>query len=990
LRAYALGSYNLRLETRMAGPSIGNMHAKTRIDSQVAKWYAAVNLLRFLEIAGGEATKRILVVGGGADEVTDFIRLPPGWSVDSCDPITNPAAVLSQEAPTYRCRLQDLGKEFPGVKYDVLVFNHSLYYFAPLELVRVMSELGAKLALATHHDFSDATNRTRLMHDGEVQYWRAPGSADRVLCRVGGNSFNYEHSDMAWVSRGTQIRVGESGMTWSRLRTCGVVQVTGFVSTSGNQVVQDTSEPPPLDDQCVVGVEETTRMGVGRALDSTGIATLARFLRSKVSKVKGVNFPSLVSKVVERVVDSNRAVTESISRFSASSWRSAVEFASFGEAPTFLDAFFQTLKAMVKRGLSSFGAIADSWLSVAKSLFKLMVPKPMNWVVEILDAGHGLTERLAGVASETVLSVWWPGCLVNSVMELVVCNPLGALLQLLPIVVPWWAFAVLHVLWDVSAGPLISPIVEADVCVADDSSAVVTALDSSAHLRVPQDLLCPCSPGVGCVHVGWITSVSCVVCRGCVHNLIRGLETRVLFEKAEVDEEYWRGLMKDISWMPEIHVLPDEDAYMAHLSPQKRKQHTVGLPLTQFGEAVVAFTKSEKLAKASLTPEGTVTLTMKPRIISQRSDEYRSTFAAWCWAAGGVMKRWGRMTHVTYSAGMTGVDVGKWMDEQMLGIDDPVAVLNDFSSFDGTQSPSALGAQYRVLREKFGFPADLPLERDLETFGRWRRDPRVIYEVVGTRKSGNSDTSIGNSIINSLVIMYALRTVGVDWQTGQYAVLVLGDDSVVLVPRECSARFAGELEEASVRAGFKPKVFVREIQEADFCSSNFMPINVDEHVLVWKLGLMFCKAASWCRPPVGWSFQLGDWMRALTHCLIAGYARVPIARAVCLRLSQIFIDEHFISYEQLVGDFDLSESIEMLDGHNNRWATTLAHDERSYDYGIMLRWFEDHYALSPQSVHLVEQRILGLPPEFPWDFRGWPEIDLILRRDVDDADDMLG
>jgi hypothetical protein len=140
---------------------------------------------------------------------------------------------------------------------------------------------------------------------------------------------------------------------------------------------------------------------------------------------------------------------------------------------------------------------------------------------------------------------------------------------------------------------------------------------------------------------------------------------------------------------------------------------------------------------------------------------------------------------------------------------DPVCILADHSRFDSRQHTQWLLSEHQYYERFYDGDEYLRelLHAQINNFGHTRNG--VIYSVVGTRASGDVNTSLGNSLSNIAILCYWLRHIP------NKRLLVDGDDSVIFIERNDLSRVnALDIE----CLGFETKYsIVDEFEHVDFC-----------------------------------------------------------------------------------------------------------------------------------------------------------------------------
>ncbi len=249
---------------------------------------------------------------------------------------------------------------------------------------------------------------------------------------------------------------------------------------------------------------------------------------------------------------------------------------------------------------------------------------------------------------------------------------------------------------------------------------------------------------------------------------------------------------------------------------QKAVDSLLATPVRRVDAWVKAFVKAEKINFSSKPDPA-------PRLIQPRSPRYN--------AAVGVYLRplepkvyeaiaavWGGPTVLK---GMNAQEQAKALREMWDEFAEPVAVGLDASRFDQHVSAEALEWEHSVYLTCFG-KADRAALRKLlrwqvDNVGRaYVGDSRVKYTVTGCRMSGDINTSLGNCLImSSMVLAYA-------YSRGVYCRLANnGDDCVVIMDKGKLDTFMSGLTEWFRDMGFTMEVEepVYTFERIEFCQS---------------------------------------------------------------------------------------------------------------------------------------------------------------------------
>jgi hypothetical protein len=245
---------------------------------------------------------------------------------------------------------------------------------------------------------------------------------------------------------------------------------------------------------------------------------------------------------------------------------------------------------------------------------------------------------------------------------------------------------------------------------------------------------------------------------------------------------------------------------------------------------------------------------------------------------------------------MDAADIGQWMQESLARVPCGQFLEIDVSRFDGSLTVDALKAQYAAFRYMSGQHWTPNFEVDLVTRARCAYGK---YRTTGTRKSGNADTSVGNSVLS---VMFYVTVFYDRFQrlpgTMEFRIIVMGDDVLIRIHEKLVDGYLEQLLPDSHAAGLKCKVIrARYPRQVSFCSCHFYPLPDGGWRGCTKPGRIFVKMGYRLDPPV---CRKTDWLwvRGCAFCLASEGLHVPLVRALALALCRIVFGHRF-SYESL-------------------------------------------------------------------------------------------
>jgi hypothetical protein len=212
---------------------------------------------------------------------------------------------------------------------------------------------------------------------------------------------------------------------------------------------------------------------------------------------------------------------------------------------------------------------------------------------------------------------------------------------------------------------------------------------------------------------------------------------------------------------------------------------------------------------------------------------------------------------IIYTSGLDRSQVGQIVSN-IVAEGDYHFIASDFSKYDSSQVPEIIRMEmcyYRHLLEGH------PLETNLMDIhvkygaGRWKTIARswkdgglVKSSVVGTRSSGDPQTTLCNTILTANLLLYAyVSTYGPEVIEKGLKILVCGDDSFAFLPK--CYKYNQSVFDPLKRLGFKLTVEDSEyISELEYCSSFFcrmsdLNLSKTTYYMLPKLGNLLSKSA---------------------------------------------------------------------------------------------------------------------------------------------------
>lgn len=436
------------------------------------------------------------------------------------------------------------------------------------------------------------------------------------------------------------------------------------------------------------------------------------------------------------------------------------------------------------------------------------------------------------------------------------------------------------------------------VCVGDRE---LKPMHKDARVYFDESARNQCKPSFGNMPIGvFVTQPRPTVYANCIDNEIAAVVNRGCINRTddEETESFWQMATEWERKFPtlssdRVEPIPTE-VWLKRFPGPRQEEHRRALAqetLAEVNTASEAFDKRENAL--NFDAEGIV-LT-DPRLIQGKSSMMQITLGPFFVSYSKFTARhWNGEVSPNvpqtffYASGTDANAIGRWFDRS-LKVAKRIAkqhglfvVLIDLdqSRFDATVGIPAL--HYNLfMYERNGMPTRSAALYRRAMSCRGVTAHGVRYSVVGTRKSGEADTSVGNSALNKCVasIYAALYT---KWTS----MALLGDDnntiSVSSYPPQVAA---AALRDVCQDAGFQPEAHVvTNPFDMTFCSSRFWPSNTGS-ILGPKIGRVVAKTF--------YAIRMVDHADAMAQvrgiCLgmVNDVQHIPVLRAMIPRMIQL-------------------------------------------------------------------------------------------------------
>lgn len=378
-------------------------------------------------------------------------------------------------------------------------------------------------------------------------------------------------------------------------------------------------------------------------------------------------------------------------------------------------------------------------------------------------------------------------------------------------------------------------------------------------------------------------------------NLARGITERVLYvlrgQGLDKPPQPKKGVFQRLSAlrgrlikrMPPTPIVPLSD-YPALYSGRKRAIYQRAVDsLAQRGVSIVdsfvsTFLKAEKI-------NFTAKVDPAPRVIQPRTPRYNAEVGCYLKlfekrVFAGFEREFG---YPVVLKGLNASQVAGWLRQHWDHFRQPVAVGLDASRFDQHVSVEALQFEHSFYNAAFGCPKLRRLlswqlnNRGIARVPGWRFD----YTTSGCRMSGDINTSLGNCIIMSCMVIGYCEHVGIDYRLANN-----GDDCVVVVERSDLARLDG-IDAWMLDFGFTltREAPVDVFERIEFCQAQ--PVYTGSG---WRMVRNpFTAMSKDCVSLVSWEPEVSfrQWATAISQCGLSLTRGVPVWEAWYEQLARI-------------------------------------------------------------------------------------------------------
>lgn len=810
-------------------------------------------------------------------------------------------------------RLEDLCN--CGGPVDTYISIHSLYYLTPTAVLKALISCNSKTLYASVHRYRDPFGTKCL---GEIKY--SIDQHQMVFSQTAGNATPYSHNMCLWWETPYFVENGKA-MAWSIITEIGDTTIYKFVEAPANLPPAVTRRHMPLRE----AVADTNYIGainyqplqlVGSGEKPVNLEYLAvdkmTIFSCGTHLIVGVDRPSPIPKQLltqMNVAMAYKARNMETFQFAVTVARNLIKKVNVSDehvegviqwAPvlafSFLDSQERTLISMLWDKASSF-----------KTYNELINFTP-DWVSIIWQR---VRPYMLGISTNIIVLLW----VFRRHIYYKLRNKYYYALGIWSI----WCYTKLFGKRppEATVRRILYPgnVVHNDICY---EGTPVSPLAPKAAVSVNPALHTSnfgCRPKHGATLCGISFAQRMPVQpRACVHNEFLAVRNRVTMPvgvtiplvvggktAAQHIEDAWeeltRDTMEDIweSLKPVHGYEPRSVRYSEWLKrfPKARREAFLKARSTsdvlEEGDYASrkSFVKREFLLK--IDDEGPYDLS--PRLIQGAKELFQSDTGPWTLGLSKyVAKTWSvdLDSPVIYTSGLTSNELGDLFYTTVMYYitthGSCVVFEDDFSFFDGSITLPAV--KYKLkLYNKFHPPKRTARALSKQVECRGKTPHGVKYKDEAKTKSGDGDTSVGNTIYNQSVHLHTIKKSSKKTAKEVYdnmTTIVLGDDNL-MITHLSFAQYIADAEPLLRQLGLVPKMKrVDDWRLAEYCSGWFYPSS-SGYVYGPKIGRTLTKSA-WSRQPEA---NPQAWAKAVALGLKRDTAHIPITRALVARVLEL-------------------------------------------------------------------------------------------------------
>lgn len=321
-----------------------------------------------------------------------------------------------------------------------------------------------------------------------------------------------------------------------------------------------------------------------------------------------------------------------------------------------------------------------------------------------------------------------------------------------------------------------------------------------------------------------------------------------------------------------------------------------------------------------------------PRAIQARSVRYNLELACYIRPIEKYLCSRRNLTPFKPTKGLNQQATAAFIIDESRNFREPHYLCLDHSRFDSNININALNAEHNVY--KAFYPNDQKLisllSVQLKNMGSSMLGTK--YKVLGTRASGEITTSIGNCIINHLILSDFLDRCGIS----KRSIIVNGDDSIVIIEKTSS----NELDFGVLASyGYMTKLDVQtdNLEDVSFCQSKILT-TLNGPILIRDPTRAISRTLHITRPELDSEDKIRRHFHTLAQGELCCNAGVPILQAFYTYMDSM--------HTKTIGGYDFSLELKKTNTNKYRRITDETRAQFHLAFGISIatqKYWEDYF-----------------------------------------------
>lgn len=792
----------------------------------------------------GPTSNYIHDVGGASGRHRKYGR----HHVWSTQPLIMPQDHFRTQYPESSCR--HLGQSCDCQDFDVAMFVHSLYYIQPADIITIINNTNMKTAFAVVHMF-EKNNGSFTCDDKYVV------KGQYVTMTVNGNTTPYQHNNMRWLRCGISVQ-GEWLLVWKQITKSShstIFQFRTVARTMGHTI---ESVPETANNYVVVSAQ---------AVQVRGIAPFQ--WRQKYTAVASI--PTDIYSTLQLYVSGKARDSKLFDMLAYKSMTLLRDKGIVGEEAA-------KMQLVLVYNLMSIDDNLEMHL-LQQLLTADNIRSKFNSMLTLINPTGKVTNKIPAIMA------------IGALLYVTARNPTNVNSYILPAGLMLSALITRLTQNDnniIDVNPKFTSIEANNNDKAETINHVecqlppkeITSLATMTVDRMQSKPVVGTSAPVGTV----INNSVPVVYGQSQNNAVAALTHRGLITTSEPTPPVIKSL-RDYVMLHFEELFRGREQVFANYDEWNKRYPTALQKL--HNEARKEYRGEVKTKRKSFVKVEKLLLNVNheltdkaPRLIQGADSTYNVLVGPWIYSFTKELARiWNANHHIFYTTGVLGDAIGAWINP------DHYFLENDYSKFDASIGPALLKLELDIY-VRFGMNKRLHTLMSTAIDKTGSTSTGINYSVVGTRPSGDQNTSCGNTLLNGVIMAWALSRQSIT----QYKMAVLGDDNLVCF--HCSLSLTC-LNKDIMSLGLNPKAVLKtNVNLVEYCSARFWPTE-SGRVLGPKIGRFLTKIGWMINPPASEKKKLQQYRGTImSHLTTTGH--VPVCNELITSTLEKLTEKRYI------------------------------------------------------------------------------------------------